>query len=123
MLLSHHLVLPNMSTSGLRAAARAAQLSVIVVVLVARAAAAQVTVAQSTLTVERIFSNEFRPQFVGPSRWLDDSTYTVLEPNQSGGSDLVRVDAASGRRSVLIPAGKFQPAGAKQPLDVEGYIW
>jgi hypothetical protein len=50
---------------------------------------------------------------------LDDSNYTVLEPVQSGGADLIRVDAASGRRSELIPAAKFKPAGAK---DVEGYV-
>src|SRR5262245_7288262 len=32
--------------------------------------------AQGNLTVERIFSGEFRGAGVGPSRWLDDSTYT-----------------------------------------------
>src|SRR5205814_190407 len=71
----------------------------------------------------RIFSAEFQPRGVGRSRWLDDSTYTAVEPRPSGGSDLVRVDAASGRRSVLIPAAKFQPAGAKEPHGVEDYSW
>src|SRR6185436_12912097 len=58
--------------------------------------------AQGNLTVERIFSGEFRGAGVGPSRWLDDSTYTVVEPSGGGaGGDLVRVDAASGRKSIL----------------------
>jgi dipeptidyl-peptidase-4 len=106
-----------MTTSRFRIAALTAQ-----IILVVAAAPCSVA-AQATLTVERIFSGEFQPQGVGRSRWLDDSTYTVLDQKQSGGSDLVRVDAASGRRSILIPAAKFQPAGAKQPLDVEDYSW
>src|SRR5262245_17929249 len=106
----------------LRTASRVAQLSVVVLLIAAGSSGAQAT-AQSTLTVDRIFSAEFRSQSPGQSRWLDDTTYTVLEPVQSGGADLVRVDAASGRRSVLIPAAKFKPTGAKDPLDVEGYSW
>src|SRR5262245_58911683 len=39
---------------------------------------------QGNLTVERIFSGEFRGQGVGPSRWLDDSTYTVVAPASRG---------------------------------------
>ncbi len=106
-----------MSTLRFRTVALAAHLGIIV------AAAPRHSAAQSTLSVERIFSPEFQPQTAGRSRWLDDSTYTVLEPKQSGGSDLIRVDAASGRRSVLIPAAKFQPTGAKEPLGVEDYSW
>jgi dipeptidyl-peptidase-4 len=109
-------------TSHIRSVFRTARLGVVVMLFAPHRAPSQATT-QSTLTVERIFSGEFRPQFVGESRWLDDSTYTVLEPNQSGGADLVRVDAASGRRSLLIPAAKFKPAGAKEPLEVEGYTW
>ena len=71
-----------------------------------------VVAAQAPLTVERIFSGEFRSDYVGPSRWLDDSTYTIVAPTAGGqAADLVRVDAATGRRSVLIPASKLVPAG------------
>src|SRR5262249_5465092 len=80
--------------------------------------------AQAPLTVERIFSGEFRVQGVGPSRWLDDSTYTVVEASASGGgADLVKVDAATGRKSILIPASRLVPSGAKEPLEVEDYDW
>jgi dipeptidyl-peptidase-4 len=108
-----------MSTLRFRNAALPAHLGIIV----ALAVAPRPSAAQSTLTVERIFSTEFQPQAVGRSRWLDDSTYTMLDQKQSGGSDLVRVDAASGQRSVLIPATRFQPVGAKDPLHVEDYSW
>jgi dipeptidyl-peptidase-4 len=107
-----------MSNLRFRSAVLTANLAIIVV------AAPRSSDAQSMLTVERIFSPEFRPQAVGRSRWLDDSTYTMLDQKESsGGSDLVRVDAASGRRSVLIPATRFRPTGAKDPLDVEDYSW
>lgn len=80
--------------------------------------------AQANLSVERIFSGEFRSSGVGPSRWLDDSTYTVIEAAGRGaGNDLVKVDAASGTKTVLIPASKFVPAGATEPLEVEDYDW
>jgi hypothetical protein len=93
-----------MSTVHFRAALLTAHLGIIAAV------APRPSAAQPTLTVERIFSAEFQPQAVRRSRWLDDSTYTMLDQKESsGGSDLVRVDAASGRRSVLIPAIRFRP--------------
>jgi dipeptidyl-peptidase-4 len=80
--------------------------------------------APSTLTIERIFSREFAPQFNGPSEWLDDSTYTVVREAAGGkGTDLVKVDAASGRETILIPAARFTPIGAAEPLEVEEYQW
>ena len=38
-------------------------------------------------------------------------------------TDLVRIDAASGRASVLVPAASLVPVGASQPLDPEDYDW
>lgn len=77
------------------------------------------------VTVERIYaSRDFASGSFGPARWLDDSTYTAVEPSASGkGSDLVRIDAASGRRSVLVGAALLTPAGRQEALDPEGYEW
>lgn len=106
------------TTSKLVRARRA--MAVAVIALFASA----VVHAQSTLTVERIFSGEFRVDYVGPSRWLDDSTYTVIAPASDGrGGDLVSVDAATGRRTILISARRLVPPGASEPLDVEDYDW
>lgn len=97
---------------------------VIATTFVAAIFAAHPAAAQTPLTVERIFSGEFRSDYVGPSRWLDDSTYTVIAPAADGkGADLVRVDAASGARSVLIAARRLLPAGASEPLEIEDYDW
>jgi dipeptidyl-peptidase-4 len=77
------------------------------------------------LTVERIFnSRDFRGQFFGPVRWLDDSTYTAVEPAaDNSGAELVRVDAASGRKSPIVTVAMLTPAGAKEALNLEDYFW
>lgn len=79
------------------------------------------------LTLERIFdSDEFEGQPFGPARWLvDGSAYTTVEPSPSieGGSDIVRYDALTGERDVLIAAADLIPEGASDPLKVEEYSW
>lgn len=75
------------------------------------------------LTVERIYNTrEFAPQFFGPTRWLDDSTYTAIEDSPAGPA-LVRIDAATGRKSVLVSAAQLIPTGARVPLNAEDYMW
>ncbi|HXG43595.1 MAG TPA: S9 family peptidase [Gemmatimonadales bacterium] len=78
------------------------------------------------LSVRRIFgSADFRPDQFGPARWLAGGTaYTTLEPAESGkGQDIVRYDAATGARSILVPAAQLQPRGDTIPLDIEDYDW
>src|SRR5438093_1837066 len=67
----------------------------------------------SRLTVERIFgSRDFAPERLPPSRWLDDSTYTTLQPGADGrGVDLVATDAATGRTTVVVSAASLTPPG------------
>ena len=78
----------------------------------------------SQLSVERIFaSRDFAPEFLPPVRWLDDSTYTVVQPRGEGkGADLVAVNAPTGRTSVIVSAEWLTPPGAV-PLNIEGYRW
>ncbi len=79
------------------------------------------------LSVDRIFATrDFVSQSFGPSAWLaDGSGYTTLERSTDtpNGTDIVRYDAASGARSVLVPAARLIPSGATSPIDVEAYDW
>lgn len=71
------------------------------------------------LTVERIYNSaEFRGQFPGEIRWLNDSTYTMVE-----GSSIVAVDAASGRKTPLVSEALLRPGGSAAALEVEDYTW
>jgi len=93
--------------------------------LLARPSFAQRGGDPSLLTVERIYApREFAINSFGPSRWLDDSTYTTIEPASGGkGSNLVRVDAATGRSTVLVAANRLTPQGASEPIGIEDYAW
>jgi dipeptidyl-peptidase-4 len=81
----------------------------------------------SLLTLERIYDGgEFAPQFPGALRWMPDgNAYTKLERSTAieGGQDLVRYDAATGTRQVLVAASQLLPPGAQRPIRVEGYTW
>ena len=83
----------------------------------------------AALSLERIFSSDdFRNERFGPARWLEGGqAYTTLEPATTaageGGYDIVRYDAGTGERTILVAAGSLVPAGADAPLDVEDYDW
>ncbi len=91
--------------------------------------------------IDRIFSaNEFALPRFGPARWLADGTaYTTVEraAEPAKGWDIVRYDAATGARSILVPASRLMPeaaADAKSPdrqttqppnpsLSIDDYVW
>ena len=65
--------------------------------------------------IDRIYqANEYALPRFGPARWLADGTaYTTVERSPApSGSDIVRYDAATGARSVLISSAQLTPAGA-----------
>jgi dipeptidyl-peptidase-4 len=80
----------------------------------------------STLTLDRIFaSRDFFGKRFGPARWLESGdAYTTLEAAPSGaGTDIVRYDAETGRRTVLVPGSRLKPSGTAEPLEIEDYSW
>jgi dipeptidyl-peptidase-4 len=85
--------------------------------------------AQSTkppLTLEDIFSkNTYHQKGFGPVRWMKDNNgYSTLEANTvSGGNDIVRYDAGSGKRIVLVSAQTLIPNGETKPLGIANYTW
>lgn len=77
----------------------------------------------SLLTIRRLFiTKEFESEPVPQLRWSKkSSTYFTLDKAQKGsGVDLVRHDPATGKKEVIVPAERFIPKGAKEPLRVEG---
>ena len=52
----------------------------------------------------------------------DGTAYAIVErPGGAEGSEIVRYDAATGARRVLVPSSALVPAGAKAPLDANDY--
>ena len=70
--------------------------------------------------IGRIFqANEYATPRFGPARWLaDGASYSTIEQG-----DIVRYDAATGARSVLVARTRLVPSGVKDPLDVDDYRW
>lgn len=81
----------------------------------------------SLLTIDRIFnSDEFAAKSVGGFTWLKSgNAYAKIEPSESvkGGTDLVSYDAASGKRTILLSAGKLIPKGESAPISIDDYGW
>ena len=74
--------------------------------------------------IDRIYkANDYALPRFGPARWLADGTaYTTVE-RAGDGFDIVRYDAATGTRSVLISSAQLTPAGGQKPLGIADYIW
>jgi dipeptidyl-peptidase 4 len=69
---------------------------------------------------------EYNPKSPQESKWMDGGKrYTILEPaaGHPDRRDLVAYETATGSRNILVPAERFIPAGAKEPLKVKGYSW
>ena len=81
----------------------------------------------SILTVDRIYASaEFRGGSFGPLAWLaDGAAYTTLErpADAKDGRYIVRYDAQTGARTILVPAARLVPSGESEPLDIEDYSW
>lgn len=85
--------------------------------------------------IDRIFAKrEYDAPRFGPARWLPGgSAYAIVEPAaapsnpsaalRASGREIVRYDAATGARSILVAASLLTPPGADAPLDVSDYAW
>jgi dipeptidyl-peptidase 4 len=76
------------------------------------------------LDARRITSGEFAPQRFGPARWLDGAHYATLEPKAGAEvAELVRYEAESGKREVLVSAAMLWVATAGKALEIEDYAF
>jgi dipeptidyl-peptidase-4 len=76
--------------------------------------------------IGRIFdTREYEVPRFGPARWLPDgSGYTTVERTAKGdGWDIIRYDARSGARSVLVAGTRLMPNGERAPLEIDDYAW
>ncbi|MFI5193230.1 MAG: DPP IV N-terminal domain-containing protein [Chitinophagales bacterium] len=82
--------------------------------------------APNSLTLEDLYSKgKYVQKRFGPVRWMnDDKGYSTLEANrEAGGLDIVRYDASSGKRTVLVNARQLIPARETKPLVIANYEW
>jgi dipeptidyl-peptidase-4 len=98
----------------------------ILVIAAAVAAHGQVDKARALREqLDRIFTEHaYDPPRFGPAMWLPDGTaYSILEKSgAAAGSEIARYDAATGARTVLVPASRLVAPGAP-PFDIDEYAW
>lgn len=89
------------------------------------ATAARASSDSSRLTLGRIFATrEFAARGARSLRWTADGKgYTTLEPSATvpDAKDLVRYDAASGRRAIVVRAERLVVPGDSASIDIEDY--
>lgn len=97
---------------------RLARLSALLLVSSGAALGAQVT-DPSRITVERIFASpDFRGGAIPQPAWLrSGSSYIEARPARDGGTELVKVDIATGKEAVIVRAEQVAAQGKR--LDVE----
>ncbi len=97
---------------------RLARLAALVLVAAAPLGA-QVSGDPSRITVERIFASpDFRGGAIPQPSWLSTgSSYIIPRPAKDGGTELVRVDVATGLETVLARADQLAAQGKR--IDVE----
>src|SRR5688572_30309442 len=81
---------------------------------------AQAAAANPKLDHVRITSGEFGMQRFGPVRWLDGGSYATLERDGEGLA-LVKYDAVSGEKSVVVGAARCRPPDREKPFLIEDY--
>ena len=98
----------------------------ILVLVLGTAVSLQGQASETTLSLEDIYKNGTYPTRSYRSvRWMEDSQhYTTLETNRERAcSEIVRYNAKSGEREVLVGADQLVPAQGTDPLAVRDYQW
>lgn len=80
----------------------------------------------TSLTLPDIYKNGiYEQKRFGPIRWMKDVLgYSSVEKNQATkGEDIIRYEAKTGNRTVLISASELVPANQVEPLAIADYQW
>ena len=125
--MTHASVRPIMKLGNAVGIASAAALGLVVVAGTGVLARQDEVATRLTQQIDRIMATRTYavPRF-GPARWVPGrAAYTTVEPAASPdtGMDIVRYDATTGTREVLVPARLLTPAGATKGLAIDDYGW
>ncbi len=78
----------------------------------------------SLLTIDRIYSGEFRQDWQPPVRWVQNGdAYLTIEQSEeiNGATELVRYESKTGDRTIFVPSGRLIPEGETRPVNIEDF--
>ncbi|MBD8488869.1 DPP IV N-terminal domain-containing protein [Echinicola sp. CAU 1574] len=74
------------------------------------------------LTLDRIYSNEFRQSGLPALQWVDGGeAYAVVEQNTEGLPEIAKYTTSSGERSLLVEGNQLFPNGKNSSIGVESF--
>ena len=77
--------------------------------------------------IDRIFqAREYEVPRFGPARWLPEGTaYSTVErsADRAGVSDIVRYDAGTGARTILVDGSRLVPKDRPAAIPIDDYAW
>ena len=75
-----------------------------------------------TLSVHEIFGTRDFANDLVETQWMrDGAAYTTLESDSADRSDMYRVDAATGTRSLVVRGADLVAPGETEPIDIDSY--
>lgn len=74
------------------------------------------------LSIERLYSGEFRESRQPPVKWIEGGdAYVIIERNSERQNEMIRYRAANTERSTFLSSAQLTPAGQDAPLSVESF--
>ena len=98
----------------------------ILVLVLGSAMSLNAQAAELELTLEDIYKDgTYSTRYYRSVRWMEDSQhYTTLESNRERNcSEIIRYNAKSGERVVLVGADQLMPTAEENPLAIRDYQW
>lgn len=91
---------------------------VLILVLSAQLVTAQ-EVDSSLLTLDRIYSSEFRQDYQRPIRWIEEGAAFITIEQDNGGDALIRYDSESLERAVFLASSEIDLNG--EAMNIEDF--
>ena len=114
-----------MRSASLRMGIAALVIAPALVMPLAAPLGAQAATGGDSLTVARIFSNEFSARGFGQLRWIEGGTaFITVDPAAGGkGREIVRHETATDAKRVLVTAAQLTPPGDTMALSFQSFAW
>lgn len=76
----------------------------------------------SQLSLDRIYSAEFREDRQPPATWIEDgNSFIIIERNDQRQNEMIRYRSSNADRSVFLSSAQLTPSGQSDPLRIESF--
>lgn len=74
------------------------------------------------LTIDRIYSGEFRQDYQPSVKWIEKGeSYVIIEKGSTGKNEMVKYSSSTTDKSVFLSSSQLTPKNHNKPLTIEGF--